>query len=65
LNEYDVLNWVLGELSRGGRVALVAITGKEGSGPRDPGAMMAVSSSGERMGTIGGGDVEKSLSKRH
>lgn len=59
MNEYDVLNWVLGELSRGRRVALVAITGKEGSGPRDPGAMMAVSSSGERMGTIGGGDVEK------
>ena len=61
MSSVEVLQWILDELSRGRRVALISITDKQGSGPRDPGAIMAVSSTGERKGTIGGGDVERIL----
>jgi len=61
LSDIDILEWVLEEISRGNRVALLSIIGKEGSGPRDIGALMAVSSTGFKRGTIGGGELEEIL----
>ncbi len=45
-------------LEAGERVALARVVGVEGSGPRDPGAAMAVSESGEVAGSGSGGCVE-------
>jgi len=42
----------------GQRVAIARVVGLEGSGPRDPGAAMAVSESGEVAGSVSGGCVE-------
>jgi len=42
----------------GKRVALARVVDIEGSGPRDPGAAMAVSESGEVIGSVSGGCVE-------
>ncbi len=42
----------------GQRVALARVVGLEGSGPRDPGATMAVSEAGEVAGSVSGGCVE-------
>jgi xanthine dehydrogenase accessory factor len=42
----------------GRRVAVARVVGVEGSGPRDPGAAMAVSDSGEVAGSVSGGCVE-------
>jgi xanthine dehydrogenase accessory factor len=39
-------------------VALARVVGVLGSGPRDPGAAMAVSESGEVTGSVSGGCVE-------
>ncbi|HZT65374.1 MAG TPA: XdhC family protein [Acidimicrobiales bacterium] len=53
---------VLGDIERwrsaGRRVALARVVGVEGSGPRDPGATMAVSEDGEVAGSVSGGCVE-------
>jgi xanthine dehydrogenase accessory factor len=43
---------------QGKRVAVARVVGVEGSGPRDPGATMAVSSEGEVAGSVSGGCVE-------
>lgn len=43
----------------GETVALVSVTGTEGSAPRDPGATMLVRADGSTEGTIGGGNVEE------
>jgi xanthine dehydrogenase accessory factor len=40
------------------RLALARVVGVEGSGPRDPGATMAVSEDGEVAGSVSGGCVE-------
>jgi len=40
------------------RVAVARVVGVEGSGPRDPGATMAVSEAGEVAGSVSGGCVE-------
>ena len=40
------------------RVAVARVVDIEGSGPRDPGAAMAVSESGEVAGSVSGGCVE-------
>lgn len=61
MSEVEVLKWALDEVSRGNRVALLTVIGKEGSGPRDVGALMAVSSTGSKYGTIGGGELEAIL----
>ncbi|MGA2530086.1 MAG: XdhC family protein [Acidimicrobiales bacterium] len=42
----------------GRRVAIARVIGIEGSGPRDPGATMAVSEDGEVAGSVSGGCVE-------
>ena len=53
---------VLGPIERwrraGKRVAVARVVGLEGSGPRDPGATMAVSEDGEVAGSVSGGCVE-------
>lgn len=42
----------------GHRVAVARVVGLDGSGPRDPGAAMAVSDAGEVAGSVSGGCVE-------
>ncbi len=42
----------------GRRVALARVVALDGSGPRDPGAAMAVSDAGEVAGSVSGGCVE-------
>ena len=42
----------------GKRVALARVVDIEGSGPRDPGAAMAVNEDGEVIGSVSGGCVE-------
>jgi xanthine dehydrogenase accessory factor len=53
---------VLADIERwrgeGKRVALARVVGVEGSGPRLPGATMAVSDAGEVAGSVSGGCVE-------
>jgi xanthine dehydrogenase accessory factor len=50
----DIEQW----RSSGRRVALARVVGVEGSGPRGPGAAMAVSEDGEVAGSVSGGCVE-------
>ncbi len=45
----------------GQRVALARVVGLEGSGPRDPGATMAVNDAGEVAGSVSGGCVEGAI----
>ncbi|MFM8418386.1 MAG: XdhC family protein, partial [Actinomycetota bacterium] len=42
----------------GTRAAVARVVDIEGSGPRDPGAAMAVNESGEVVGSVSGGCVE-------
>jgi xanthine dehydrogenase accessory factor len=53
---------VLSDIERwrreGQRVAIARVVGVEGSGPRDPGATMAVNERGEVAGSVSGGCVE-------
>jgi xanthine dehydrogenase accessory factor len=42
----------------GKKVAIARVVDLEGSGPRDPGAAMAVSEDGEVIGSVSGGCVE-------
>lgn len=42
----------------GKRVAVARVVGLRGSGPRDPGAAMAVTDAGEVAGSVSGGCVE-------
>jgi xanthine dehydrogenase accessory factor len=50
----DIERW----RAAGHRVAVARVVGVEGSGPRDPGATMAVSEAGEVAGSVSGGCVE-------
>jgi xanthine dehydrogenase accessory factor len=56
------MNEILDDIERwraaGQRVAVARVVGLDGSGPRDPGAAMAVSESGEVAGSVSGGCVE-------
>jgi xanthine dehydrogenase accessory factor len=50
-----------GWFAAGKRVVLVRVVDVEGSGPRDPGAAMAVSEDGEVTGSVSGGCVEGAI----
>jgi len=50
----DIERW----RTEGKRVAVARVVGLEGSGPRDPGAAMAVTDTGEVAGSVSGGCVE-------
>ncbi len=50
----DVERW----REAGQRVAVARVVDIEGSGPRDPGAAMAVNEAGEVVGSVSGGCVE-------
>src|SRR5262249_56076345 len=50
----DIARWQ----TSGRRVALARVVDVEGSGPREPGAAMAVSEDGEVVGSVSGGCVE-------
>lgn len=50
----DIDTW----LADGKRVAVARVVDIDGSGPRDPGAAMAVSEDGEVAGSVSGGCVE-------
>jgi xanthine dehydrogenase accessory factor len=54
----DILDTIEGWLAAGRRVALGRVIDLEGSGPRDPGAAMAVNEDGEVAGSVSGGCVE-------
>ena len=50
----DISRW----RAAGERIAVARVVDIEGSGPRDPGAAMAVTESGEVAGSVSGGCVE-------
>lgn len=50
----DIVRW----RAAGHRVAVARVVGMDGSGPRDPGATMAVNDAGEVAGSVSGGCVE-------
>ncbi len=50
----DIERW----RNNGRRVAVARVVNIEGSGPRDPGASMAVNEDGEVAGSVSGGCVE-------
>lgn len=54
----EVLNDIERWRKQGKRVAVARVVEVEGSGPRDPGATMAVSDAGEVAGSVSGGCVE-------
>ncbi len=54
----DVLDDIDRWIAAGHRVAVARVVGLEGSGPRDPGATMAVNDHGEVAGSVSGGCVE-------
>ena len=54
----EVLNDIEAWRRAGKKVAVARVVGVDGSGPRDPGATMAVSSDGEVAGSVSGGCVE-------
>jgi xanthine dehydrogenase accessory factor len=53
----DIERWRAG----GKRLAVARVVNIEGSGPRDPGAAMAVSEDGEVAGSVSGGCVESAV----
>ncbi len=54
----DILDEIDRWRAAGKRVAIARVVNIEGSGPRDPGAAMAVSQDGEVAGSVSGGCVE-------
>lgn len=54
----DVLDDIDRWRAAGHRVALARVVEVEGSGPREPGATMAVNDAGEVAGSVSGGCVE-------
>ncbi len=53
-----VLTWVLDMLDRGQSVAMASVIEATGSVPGKPGARMAITSDGEKYGTVGGAGLE-------
>ena len=54
----DILDEVVSWRKAGKQVAVARVVDIEGSGPRDPGAAMAVNQDGEVIGSVSGGCVE-------
>lgn len=54
----DILDEVASWRAAGKAVAIARVVDIEGSGPRDPGAAMAVNQDGEVIGSVSGGCVE-------
>lgn len=54
----DILDEVVSWRDAGKQVAIARVVDIEGSGPRDPGAAMAVNEDGEVIGSVSGGCVE-------
>jgi xanthine dehydrogenase accessory factor len=54
----DLFRRIVNCLSQGGRAVLATVLSLQGSGPREPGAMMLVTEDHRMMGTIGGGPLE-------
>jgi len=54
----DILDEVVSWQKAGKEVAIARVVDIEGSGPRDPGAAMAVNEDGEVIGSVSGGCVE-------
>jgi len=61
LSDPQIIDRVNQLLKEGKRAVLCSLIWKEGSGPRDPGAKMLITSEGEVLGTIGGGGMERLL----
>ena len=58
-----VLNWAIKRVEAGERVAIASVVQANGSVPGKPGARLAISSSGEKFGTIGGAGLELTVEK--
>lgn len=54
----DLINDLDRWRKQGKRIALARVVDVDGSGPREPGAAMAVSDTGEVIGSVSGGCVE-------
>lgn len=54
----DLLDELDGWRAKGKKIALARVVDIEGSGPRDPGAAMAVNEDGDVIGSVSGGCVE-------
>lgn len=54
----DVLDDIDRWRADGQRIVIARVVGTEGSGPREPGATMAVNEAGEVAGSVSGGCVE-------
>ena len=59
-----VLSWIIDRLEAGDRVAVASVVKAQGSVPGKPGARMAISSKGDRFGTVGGAGLELKIEKR-
>ena len=59
----SVLNWAIKRVEAGERVAIASVVQASGSVPGKPGARLAISSSGEKFGTIGGAGLELTVEK--
>jgi xanthine dehydrogenase accessory factor len=57
----DVLATLQGWVAQGDRVAIAVLVERRGSAPRDPGAVLALSSRGAIAGSVTGGCVEPAL----
>ena len=55
---HDLLDDIERWRNAGHRIAIARVVDIEGSGPRDPGAAMAVTDDGEVAGSVSGGCVE-------
>jgi xanthine dehydrogenase accessory factor len=60
-SDVDVLEFTIKKLKEGKKVALLSIIEKHGSAPRGVGAKMALAEDGEKVGTIGGGVMEREI----
>jgi xanthine dehydrogenase accessory factor len=62
MNDFSkVLYFLLDAAARGERTALVTITDVVGSSPRAPGSHMAITETGDRVGSVSGGCVEAAV----